>query len=137
MQKKIKDEPFFGLRDLFFDGKNGFLRKRQAFCVMACENRHYSWKDNRDRDNLPDRLAFDNHTAARTAVTGFSAVSLGKLLKISAPYLMDLQTFRAATASKLVFGNNQMTMPAPKLIVFKLYEREDLVFAGGHKDIIM
>jgi hypothetical protein len=48
---------------------------------------------------------------------------------------MDFQTFRAASASKLVFGNSQMTMPAPKPIVFYRYKREDLVFAGGHKNI--
>ncbi|MCK5254407.1 MAG: hypothetical protein KAQ81_00185, partial [Deltaproteobacteria bacterium] len=56
-------------------------------------------------------------------------------LKISTPYLMCFQTFRAAFASKLVFRNSQMTMPAPELIAFNRYKCEDLVFACGHKDI--
>jgi hypothetical protein len=107
------------------------------YCAEKLANRLYSWRNNRDLDNLLGRLAFYNHTAASTAVTDFSAVSLGKLLKISAPYLMDFQTFWAAAASKLVFRNSQMTMPAPKLIAFNCYKRENLVFAGRHKAIIM
>ena len=104
---------------------------------MVCVNRCYSWRDNHNQNNLAVCLALNDHTTISTAVTDFFVVNAGKLLKISTMYFVDLRTFWATPASKLVFRNNQMAMPASESIVFSRYKRENLMCAGGHNDSIL
>lgn len=77
-------------------------------------------------------LTVDNHPAEFTAIADSSAVRCNDFFKISSPYLMDFKTFRAAVASKLIFGNGKMTMPAAQLVALARYQREDFVFTGAH-----
>jgi hypothetical protein len=50
---------------------------------------------------------------------------------------VDFKAFRATAASKLIFSNGKMTVPAAHLVVFDRYQSKDLVFAGFHDEIFL
>jgi hypothetical protein len=81
---------------------------------------------------MSSTLALDHGAAALTAVADCFRIHGCDFFKIPSTYPVHFKTFRAVTASQLIFANGKVTVPAAQPVAFHRYQGQDFMFAGRH-----